>query len=481
MKYLTLTAIILVMVSIYGCAPKTATVVEAPTPPTPPTAPTKQAPTNPCVTFDDLPGGQRDQVENAYVLYPDFIKEGKYEEAKAYWETAYYGAPGSNGRVKSQFDAGVKIYSYLYSQATTDADKKMYADSAMAIYDKRMECFGDEAYVQGRKGFDMYYTFPGQVADEEIFEMFAKNLKTKGKKADYFIINPMTKLLSDGLVAETIPVEEGRGYAKNLLAAIDYGTANCKGQICDAWKTIESYAPDRLEALEGIDGFYDCEYYASKYYPLYEADPTNCELVELAYRRMLRGGCTAEDPRIVVLKDKKATDCYVAPPAPGLLRQGFDAYNSGNYTEAISHFENFVTKTEDTELKFKYTLLIAKIYYRDIKNYTKSRTYARAAAGINPSSGEPYMLIGKLYASSGPLCGPGTGFDSQVVTWAAIDQWQKAKSIDPSVAAEANKIIAQYQQYMPSKEVIFQRRISAGDSFTVPCWIQEKTTVRTAD
>ena len=481
MNYSTLMLGLLMIVSIYSCAPKTAAVVEAPTPPTPPTTPTKQAPKNPCVTFDDLPGGERDEIENAYVLYPDFLKEGKYEEAKRYWETAYYGAPGSNGRVKSQFDAGVKIYSYLYSQATADADKKMYADSAMAIYDKRMECFGEEAYVQGRKGFDMYYTFPGEVADEEIFEMFAKNLNAKGKKADYFIVNPMTKLLSDGLVAGTVSLADGRNYAKKLLKAIDYGTANCKGQYCDAWKTIQGYAPDRLEALEGIDGFYDCGYYADKYYPQYEADPSNCEIVELAYRRMLRGGCDSSDPRLQELKKKKETDCYVAPPAPGLLRQAFDAYNSGDYTQAVTLFDSFVEKTDDPAKKFKYTLLIAKIYYRDIKNYPKSRSYARTAAALNPSSGEPYMLIGKLYASSGPLCGPGTGFDSQVVTWAAIDQWKKAKSVDASVAAEANKIIRQYQQYMPTKEVIFQRRIKAGDSFTVPCWIQEKTTIRTAD
>ena len=90
------------------------------------------------------------------------------------------------------------------------------------------------------------------------------------------------------------------------------------------------------------------------------------------------------------------------------------------------------------------------------------------------------MLIGKLYASSGPLCGPGRGWDSQVVTWPAIDKFSYAKSIDPSVAEEANKLIRDYRRYMPSKEDIFQRRLSKGDVFKVPCWIQEKTIVRPA-
>jgi len=130
--------------------------------------------------------------------------------------------------------------------------------------------------------------------------------------------------------------------------------------------------------------------------------------------------------------------------------------------------------------KFKYTMMVAKIYYGDIKNFSSSRKYARAASKLKPSSGEPALLIGKLYASSGPLCGPGTGWDSQIVTWPALDKFKEAKK-DPVVSAEAQEFIKTYQKYMPSKEDIFLRGIKTGTSFKVGCWIQEKTTVRTAD
>ncbi|MEL7163779.1 MAG: hypothetical protein AAFN92_23675, partial [Bacteroidota bacterium] len=112
-------------------------------------------------------------------------------------------------------------------------------------------------------------------------------------------------------------------------------------------------------------------------------------------------------------------------------------------------------------------------------NFGQARKFARRAAEANPASGEPYMLIGPLYASSGPLCGPGTGFDSQIVTWPAIDKWQQAKRIQPDLAKEANKLIGRYTQYMPSKSDIFQRGIKEGDTFKVGCWIQENTRVRT--
>ncbi|MBT8228677.1 MAG: hypothetical protein KJO50_00350, partial [Bacteroidia bacterium] len=105
---------------------------------------------------------------------------------------------------------------------------------------------------------------------------------------------------------------------------------------------------------------------------------------------------------------------------------------------------------------------------------------ALESAKYAPESGEPYLLIGKLYASSGPLCGPGRGWDSQIVTWPAIDMWEKAKK-DPLVADEANKLIRTYWKYMPKKEDIFQRTIKAGSVFKVGCWINRNTTVRTAD
>ncbi len=476
-KFIVLLTISVIVIS---CAPKPEEIVVK-EPKKEPTHNVKQAPENPCVTFDKLNGGQRDEVETAYVLYKDYLKEKKYAESLPYWKTAYYGAPASNGRVKYQFDDGVKLYTHYYQKEEDATKKKALLDTVMAIYDKRMECFGDEAYIQGRKAFDYYYTFPGNLADGEIYKLFKKNIDTKGKKADYFIINPFTKLLNDGIIDGSISHEEGAKYAGKIFDAIKYGQANCKGKYCDAWKTIADYAPVRLESLEGIDGFYNCGYYADKYYPMYQKDPTNCDLVKQVYRRMLRGGCTTDDPRLDELQKKKATDCYTAPPAPGLLRQGFDAYNSGKYTEAVTHFEGFVAKSADISKKFKYTMLIAKIYYRDIKNYPKSRQYAKSAAQMNPSSGEPAMLIGKLYASSGPLCGSGTGWNSQVVTWVAIDKFIEAKRKDPSVAAAASKLISQYRQYMPNKEDVFQRRIKAGDTYKVPCWIQENTKVRTAD
>lgn len=471
-------AIFLILV-VFSCSPKTVPApIEVEEEQT--EVPTKQEPENPCTTFSDLSGSERDEIETAYVLYKDLVKQQKYKEAFPLWKKAYYTAPGSNGRVKYQFDDGVILYTQMYLNEIDDSKKAIYVDSVMSVYDKRMECFGDEAYIQGRKAFDYYYTFPGTVSDDEIYKMFKMNFDVNGKKADYFVVNPFTKILSDRIIANEVSYEEGRKYAKLIGQTVAYGLKNCKGVLCDSWAIINDYAPARLESLEGIDGFYDCDYYADKYYSRFEADPTNCDMINLAGRRLKRGGCLDTDPRLIAVTEAYKTHCY-EEPALGDVGEGNKAYRNGQYKEAIAYYTSHISNATDTEVKAKYEYIISQIYYGDLKDFPKSRTHALNAASHKSNWGDPYILIGKLYASSGPLCGSGRGWNSQVVTWAAIDKFQYAKKIDPSVASEANKWINQYSQYMPKREDIFQRRIKEGDTFKVPCWIQENTTVRTAD
>ncbi|MGB1248266.1 MAG: hypothetical protein ACPG4Z_05230, partial [Chitinophagales bacterium] len=126
------------------------------------------------------------------------------------------------------------------------------------------------------------------------------------------------------------------------------------------------------------------------------------------------------------------------------------------------------------------TLNVADMY-RKKGDYSTSRSYAYKAAELKTGWGAPYVLIGRLYASSGSRCGEGTGWDSQVVVWAAIDMWNKAKSIDAGVATEAQNLINQYYAYMPTKSEIFMRNLNVGNSYSVPCWIGATTTIRSSD
>ena len=232
--------------------------------------------------------------------------------------------------------------------------------------------------------------------------------------------------------------------------------------------------PEVLAQLEGIKGFYDCDYYKNKYYNLLEQSPQDCEAIVSVLSRLKWGGCATDDPQLVTANTAWNTHCKPDDPTPTCA----SIVRDGNYRGAIDCYQAKAEESTDPEKQAQYYLFIAKIYYGELKRFGQSRKFARKALDIKPNWGDPYILIGKLYASSGPLCGPGRGWDSQIVTWPAIDKWNQAKRVDPSVASEANRLINTYTKFMPDVEDIFQRGLKVGDPFTVPCWIQERTKVR---
>ena len=463
---------------LIACTPKTVEkIVEKPVVTTPELSEEDKL----CRTFSQLGNKQNMAMEN-FVLYRDQVKAGNFEEAYAMWSIAFRLAPKSDGKKTYHYDDGIKIFKYFYEKET-DLDKKMmWVDSVKYLYDRREKCFGNGDYLAAREGFDLYYTFNQNMDKQYIFNKFKQSANGLGEKLPYFAINPFTKLVVDLMGDSKIEMTEANKYAMLILDAIKYGNANC-GDKCDTWEIINNYAPVRLEALEGYAGFYDCDYYYNKYYPEFEANKADCEIIEKVGIRLKRGGCDLEGEAIQALTTAFKANCKSAVPATakGPLSEAFALYREGKYREAVVKFDEYFTTETDKEKLAKYQLLVAKIYYRDLKNYPKARTYAKTAASNKANWGEPYILIGKLYASSGPICGPGTGWDSQIVTWPAIDKWNYAKKIDPNVSAEAKKLINTYRKYMPDVSDIFSRsNLKEGGPFYVGCWIKENTTVRAA-
>lgn len=432
----------------------------------------------PCTMFKDLEDGE--DVKGMFFIFHNFLKTNEYDEALEYWSEAVRLAPGSNGRMKYHFDDGVKIFKHYYNLEKDPIKRKSLIDSINWIYDKRAECFGDEAYVIGRKAFDFYYYFNKDVSQDTIFDLFAKATDIKKEKVDYFVVNPFSKMIYDRFVSGKLDTLDAKRYANYLMNSIDYGIQHCKKTECQAWKMVKDYAPKLLDNFEAIKDFYPSSYYAKKYMDLFKESKASCDTVNLVHRKLKWGGCDLTKVEYNKLNSLKSGKCYVAPPEPGPLRKAFNYYNEGNFKEAVKYFEIFVNKTDDSAKKAKYLYMIAKIYYRDLKNFSLSRKYALKSVKYRSGWGEPYLLIGKLYASSGPICGPGRGWDSQIVTWPAIDKFKKAKNVDASISREASKLISIYQKFMPSTEDIFQRTLKVGDKFKVGCWIKESTIIRAA-
>lgn len=458
---------LLVLFIIASCTPKTQ---EATT-----NTPTKPVGPKPCATFEDAP--YPDASLEEFVLYRDFLLKEEWGPAFDYWKKVYRDAPNADGQRATVYTDGVRFYQHFIEEEPAKKDE--YMNEIIKIYDKMDECYPDGGGSKGLLGFYYFFEQPDAKPKEEQYELFKESIKLDGGTPRYFIINPMTALLVDLALDKKIPVGEAKRYGNLILETVKDGLANCEGDDCENWNIINEYAPARLEALEAIEGFYDCTYYKDKYFPEFKANPDDCETINTVYSRLRWGGCDVNSPEMQELNASYEKNCkkITTPTGPALCTEKL---RNADYQGAISCLNDLVPKISKQDDKALYKLLIAKIYYAHLKDFRNARKYALEAAELRPGWGDPYILIGTLYASSGPRCGPGRGWDSQIVTWPAIDMWNKAKSVDPSSAKEANKLINTYAQYMPTRGDIFQRGLKEGDSFTVGCWIQRSTRIRAA-
>lgn len=472
----------LLLALLLACSPKVTEPVEQPTSntQTQETSPENaDKPKNPCATFADVPN--TDQVKRNYVLYRDFLKAKDWNLAYDYWKKVYAEAPAADGKRNTVFADGIRFYEHFREQTRDSLKKQQYTDQIFKMYDQIDRCYPEGGFIKARKAFDFYYTYPERATRKEIFELFKAAIDQDGLETPDFVLNPFSALLVELFFAQEIDQQTAQKYQQKVREILAHGLANCQEDgSCGRWEIIDSYAPTRLEAFETVRGFYDCEYYMDKYYEEFLNNPTDCELLRTVYSRLKWGGCAETEKRFAKLIEAGNKNC-VTSTVNTTLKEAYDCLKNAEYECAVAAFEKAAEEAEDPEKKANYLLLVSKIYNAHLKDFPQARTYALKAAEVRPNWGEPYIVIGRLYASSGPLCGPGRGWDSQIVVWPAIDAWNQAKAIDPSVRNEANKWINRYTQFMPSKEDVFIRNLQAGQSFYVGCWIQRSTRIRTAD
>jgi tetratricopeptide (TPR) repeat protein len=494
-----------------GCTPKSTEQAQT----TPPKPGKPQTTADPCATFKDSKAGEA--ALDAHVIYRDLIKREQFREAIPYWRQAFKAAPAADGQRTTHFDDGVKIYDYLLMQENSVAKKKIYLDSVLYMYDRLSACYPENQYIDGRKAFDLYYNYKELADKQTIFDLFTSVIDQEGLETPAFVINPFTALLVEMFNAGDVDTITAAAYAKQILAITDKhaeliesapcdmsvkyektsagqctgvdanGTKTAVDALCceladdirEGWPTVIGYAPQQLEAFESVKGFYPCTYYKEKYFDSVDLSSVACDDLPLITAKLNWGNCAKTDAAFARIEAEQLKRCISTETE--LLLQARDALKEGRYQEAVTLYKEYISTSENPEKRGKYNLLVAKIYYAHLRNFPKSREHARLALRDQPNLGEAYMVIGKLYASSGPLCGPGRGWDSQIVTWPAIDMFEKARSVDSSVVNEASRLIREYSKYMPSVEDIFQRPgINEGDSFFVGCWIQENTTIRAA-
>ena len=153
---------------------------------------------------------------------------------------------------------------------------------------------------------------------------------------------------------------------------------------------------------------------------------------------------------------------------------GIKFFKDRKWSDAATFFEQ-ATKTDNNDRKYRAYRNLG-MCYENMGSNGRARDIYRRAAQVDPTNGEPYLLIAMLYAGSAKQYSG--DIERGAVYWAAADKCQKAKSIDPSCADKANSLIRAYTAAFPSMETIFFNDYNEGQSYNVGGWIGETTTIR---
>lgn len=447
-----------------------------------------------CGTWLNSP--QQEDAENAHVVYRQFIKNKDYAGAYDQWKIAYELAPAADGKRDSHFRDGIEIYKHFLAEETNEAKQKEYKAKIMELYEACAQCIREKAItyrncaddacidqriglLKGRQAFDMYYNLRPPRA--ETYAVIKEAVKLADVHSEYIVLKPYADIIVYLYSNDRIPAEEARAAHAKLLEIADYGIEND-----DTYGAYYEQAKASMQAsIAKIENhIYDCAYFVNKLTPEYEAAPTNVENVKTIISTLKRQGCEEGEPFLDKLEKEYAV---FAASYNDSIQRVFEEnnpaivakkrYDEGDWAGAIEKYQEAIGKETDPEKIASYHFSVASIQFRKLDQYASARASAREAAKLREGWGRPFMLIGDMYAKSSRNCG-NDAYSRGLAVLAALDKWSYAKSIDESVAAEANRNIARFSQYMPPEEDAFMMGKKAGQSETVGCWIGETVRLR---
>jgi tetratricopeptide (TPR) repeat protein len=394
-----------------------------------------------------------------YSLYRTHFDQENYNLALPHWRYVFVNAPAIRQRLHID---GTRMYKDFIANAE-GAVKEAFIDTLFMIYDLRLKCFGDNPEVMGYKASDMYSLRPSDM--EAVRKTFEQMIDLAGNDSRHFFLLPYMVSVIRAERAGHLTKEEVVQRFERIIAIIDHNVQ--KGNEVAGFNA----ARDRIEPL--VSDYMDCETLLPMVKRNYPNNKENADQLNRMFNQLRMARCTDDPIFMEVLKSLNKVD----PSAENSFRIANSLSTSGNLRGSIPYYQKAAELETEGAKKAEYLLELAKVYRR-LEDFPQSRNFARQASALRPNWGEPFILIGDLYASSGPLCGSGTGFESQVVVWAAIDMYERAKAVDGSAAAEANSRIARYEKFMPARGELFMRSLNEGDTFKINCWINENTIVR---
>ena len=424
-------------------------------------------------------GHGEDSVKSvmSYSLFSEYAKQKNYADALEPWMYCFENSPSAG---KGIYIYGVKIVQWEIKNAATKEEKNEKIEKLMQVYDQRIKYFGDdkrypEAYILGLKAIDYKVLKRNDiVAEKKAYGWLKESIDGLGASVTPKILNHYMALSFSFFSTDEISGEELLSDYEMIQEKLNKIVSRGGKNADVASKMIESF-----EQTFANSGAADCTTLENLYTAQYEKTPNDKELLTKLLNLFEKTECTESQ-----LYYKASESMHKIEPSASSAAGVAKMYLAqDNIDKAVQYFEEAISLETNDKNKSQYQYTLAFIAFSKYENMSKARQYALEAIQSNTSWGDPHLLIGKMYAQSAQEQKLGSKeTENKAGYWAAVDQFNKAKRVDPSCEEEANHLIKVYSNYFPSKEeIFFDPDIEEGKTTKVGGWIGISTIVRARD
>lgn len=411
------------------------------------------------------PEQEKAKAEEKNVLYSDAVKMQEWKMAVPPLQWLINKAPDLN---KSLYVNGSKIYDNLAKVEKDPAQKEIYIDSLMLMYDLRMKYFNDSVNVMNRKVFKAYrYYIKNYDKSEWLLEIFDKTYDISGSKVmDQNLLAYMNVIKVNKLAKKNLTDEQVLERYDVITEVIDgkLNAINAKGGSPDKINKQKDLVDKILTEIVTID----CDFVNDNMGPKFRENPDDIKMVKRMFSFMLTGKCTDSELFLDVAKQLQKLE-----PGYGLAKViGNKCLAEGNYGCATEYFNEALNHTDEgSEIAYIYTQLGKMETKRN--NKAAARVNYRKAIAADAANKEPWELIGDLYYHSYEECKQMEDMvQDRLVFIAAYEMYSRAGSV-----SKKNNAKSQF----PSTEEIFTNNYEKGQVMTVGCWINEAVKLDSRD
>ncbi|MFZ1692593.1 MAG: hypothetical protein WAT74_05265 [Flavobacteriales bacterium] len=411
--------------------------------------------------YGATPADSADCVKNIS-LFQESIKQGSFGDAYGPFRTLVNVCPAYS---KSLYQNGGKMLTDFIAKEKDAARKERLIDSLMLNYDWRITHFGEKAFVLGRKGVDLQYYRPKDC--QAAHDILKESIELGGARSEPATLNAYYSALNCLFGEGSVTKEQMLSEYVRLSGMVEQNLADPNLKEVDRELWIKSR--DNINAI--FFRLAECKDIGEIVGKLLQEKPDDIELKTRLLKVLNGKDCTDEKVYLTIAQEVHKAN----PTSESAYSLGQYLVQKGDLRGALEYMKEAAELCTGCSDRVKFLLKSGQVASA-LGNHSQARSYANQVLQIEPKNGEALILIGNSIAGQAGSCEVP---DSWGVYWLAYDYYQRARSLDPSVADKASERMGSCNARFPEKQDLFFRNLKEGESFQVTCGgLNESTTVR---